>query len=61
MVSATIIASTCAEADAYATASMVVGSEAAKQMILANKLKGLLIMADGNVWKSKEFELLITE
>ena len=61
VVSATIIASTCAEADAYATASMVVGSEAAKQMILANKLKGLLIMADGNVWKSKEFELLITE
>ena len=59
VVSATIIATTCAEADAYATACMVVGSESAKQMIVANKLKGLLILADGSVWKTKCFESLI--
>ena len=45
LLSATVLASTCAEADAYATAFMVMGLEKAKDFASKNKLKVYLIYA----------------
>lgn len=47
LLSATVVAPTCAEADAYATAFMVMGVERARQLLQHNsRLKGYLIYAD---------------
>lgn len=59
VVSASIVASTAMEADAFATACMVLGSEKSKQMALKCKLAVYLILADSTVWSSPEFEKLI--
>lgn len=57
LLSATITAPTGAEADAIATACMVMGPEAAKEFILANEgIEGYLIMSDG-VWASDGFNI----
>ena len=55
LLSATIVASTAAEADAIATACMVFGAEKAREFILAHfGLEGYLITADGT-WMSDGF------
>ena len=48
LLSASIIAGTCKDADAYATACMVMGLEKAKAFITRKKLQALLIYADDN-------------
>lgn len=59
MLSATIVSSTCMEADAYATACMAMGFEKAKEMVEKQKLSALLISSEGNIWMSEEFRKLI--
>ena len=52
-------APTAAEADALATACMVLGPEAAKELILSRpELEGYLI-TDAGTWTSDGFSLLI--
>jgi len=58
LLSATIVAPTAAEADALATACMVLGPEAAKELIRSRpELEGYLIM-DTGTWTSDGFSLL---
>lgn len=57
LLSATIVAADAAEADALATACMVMGPEAARDFILANEgIEGYLISADSS-WCSPGFNL----
>lgn len=61
ILSATVIAGTCAKADAYATAFMVMGLEKAKELLERRKeLKAYIIYNDSNgkyaVWHSPELE-----
>lgn len=58
VISATVIAPTAMEADAYATSMMALGSE--KSAVLADRLglATLLILSDGSVWQNKAFEKL---
>ena len=59
LLSATVVAPTAAEADALATACMVLGPEAAKELILSRpELEGYLI-TDTGTWTSDGFSLLI--
>lgn len=57
LLSATIVAPTAAEADAFATACMVMGTEDAKAFILSrDDIEGYLISSDG-LWHSPGFKL----
>lgn len=57
LLSATVVAPTAAEADAYATACMVMGPESAKAFIESSKdLEGYLITTEGS-WHSAGFPL----
>ena len=59
LLSATIIAPSAMEADAYATYCMVIGLEAAKEFIESrDDLKGFLIYGDFETWASSGFNLL---
>ena len=59
LLSATVVAPTAAEADALATACMVLGPEAAKELIRSRpELEGYLIM-DTGTWTSDGFSLLL--
>jgi thiamine biosynthesis lipoprotein len=59
LLSATVVAPTAAEADALATACMVLGPEAAKELIQSRpELEGYLIM-DSGTWTSDGFSLLV--
>ena len=40
------------EADAWATALLVVGEQDAMQMAIENNLKGLLLVREGEQWRS---------
>lgn len=54
ILSATVMAQTCAVADAYATAFMVLGSEKAKEILKKHpELQAYLILSDNSVWQSK--------
>jgi thiamine biosynthesis lipoprotein len=54
ILSATVIAQTCAVADAYATAFMVLGSDKAKEILKKHpELQAYLILSDNSVWQSK--------
>lgn len=61
LLSATITAPTAARADAFATAAMVMGLDAAKEMIESRpELEGLLIYDEGGlmqIWTSSSFRL----
>jgi len=53
ILSATVIGPTCAIADAYATAFMVLGSEKAKEILKKHsELKVYFILSDNSVWQS---------
>ena len=59
LLSATIIAPSAMEADAYATYCMVIGLEAAKEFIESrDDLEGFLIYGDFENWASSGFNLL---
>ena len=54
ILSATVIAQSCAVADAYATAFMVLGSEKAKELLKKHpEMQAYLILSDNSVWQSK--------
>lgn len=59
VVSATVLASTCMEADAYATACMVLGSKDSKDMAEKNRLAIYLILDGDSVWVSPAMRDLI--
>ena len=61
VISATIVAPTCMEADAYATACMAMGSDASEKMVERLKLPAMLVLADSTVWINDYFRKLITE
>ena len=53
ILSATVIAESCAVADAYATAFMVLGSKKAKEILKKHpELQAYLILSDNSVWQS---------
>ena len=53
ILSATVIAPSCAIADAYATAFMVLGSDKAKEILKKHpELKAYFILSDYNIWQS---------
>ena len=57
LLSATIVAPTAAQADAYATACMVMGPEKAREFIESHDdIEGLLICADSS-WASEGFNI----
>ena len=60
VLSATVIAPTCMEADAYATACMVLGSRRAEAMVSRLGLPALLVTADHKVWMSQAMKKYIT-
>lgn len=59
MLSATVVAPTCMEADAFATACMAMPFAGATEMARRCKLKVLLIRRNGEIWMSNGFEKLI--
>lgn len=61
MLAATVVASTCMEADAYATACMAMGFDRAKEMVEKLGLKALLVAGSGRVWMSDSFRQLVAE
>ncbi len=58
ILSATVVAPTAAEADAYATACMAMGAGKAKEMLNRLDLPALLILEDFSTWASPEFKNL---
>lgn len=59
VVSATVVAPDCMTADAFATACMAMTSTDAFAMLQAQRLAGMLILADGSVKATPKFEALI--
>lgn len=59
VISATVIASSCAEADAYATACMAMGGEAARGMITHLNLPAMLVLSDSSLWTSQWFDEIV--
>lgn len=60
IVSATIIAEHCIDADAFATSCVAMGSELAKIMVEDNGVAAYFIFDDMTVWSSNEFKKLKT-
>lgn len=60
IVSATIVADCCMDADAFATSCVVMGSESAKQMVENYAIAAYFIFDDMTVWSSSEFKKLKT-
>ena len=61
VVSATIVASDCMQADAYATACMVMGGQDARYMIETQGIAAFLILDDGSTWSSTAFSKFTTK
>lgn len=61
ILSVTILAPTCTEADGFATACMVMGSEKAKSMIERLRLPALMVLNDTTVWTSEAMRPLLGE
>lgn len=59
ILSATVVASDAMEADAYATAFMVMGYENTKAFSLAHKMPVFLILDDMTTWASPKFSSLL--
>lgn len=55
VISATVIAPSCMEADATATACMAAGSQIAKRMLHELGFDGMLILSDSTIWMSEGF------
>ena len=61
VLSATVVAPTCMEADALATACMAAGSSIAKEISSIRKTPILLVLSDTTVWMSESFKDLLAE
>ena len=61
VLSATVVAPTCMEADAYATAMMAMGSSRAVEMARREGLAALIVKSDSSRVMTPEFELLLAE
>lgn len=61
VLSATVIAPTAMEADAYATAAMALGSARAQQMAQKYGLAMMLIMPGNKIWMSPGFKKYVVE
>lgn len=59
VLSATVIATTCMEADAFATACMVLGSERSEEMADSLKLAVMLVLGTDSVWVSEPMKKFI--
>ncbi|MDE6298927.1 MAG: FAD:protein FMN transferase, partial [Muribaculaceae bacterium] len=55
VISATVMAPTCMEADGAATACMAAGSAMAKRLLKEMGYEGMLILSDTTVWMSDGF------
>ena len=60
IVSATIVAEHCIDADAFATSCVAMGSDLAKKMVEDNGIAAYFILDDMTVWSSSEFKKLKT-
>lgn len=58
VISATVVAPTCAEADAAATACMAAGKTVGAKMLEALGYDGLLILSDSTAWMTEGFKQL---
>lgn len=61
ILSATVIAPTCMEADAYATACMAMGSQKAAEMAARLDMAAMFILADTTVWMNSRFRHLTSQ
>ena len=61
VISATVVAPSCMEADGAATACMAAGSEIAKRMLDTLKYEGMLILSDSSTWMTDGFRLMAIE
>ena len=59
VISATVIAPTCMEADAAATACMAAGSKIAKSMLTTLRYEGMLILSDSTTYLTPGFQALL--
>lgn len=59
IISATIVAPTCMDADAMATACMASGSEMSKEMLSALHYEGMLILTDSTIYMTPGFKALL--
>lgn len=59
IISATVIAPSCMEADAAATACMALPSSKAKEMLKALNFSGMLVLSDSTVWTTSHFPIVI--
>ena len=60
ILSATVVAGSCMEADALATACMASPVDDAKKILLDNNVEGMLIFAD-SIWSTPGFKKLVEE
>lgn len=60
VISATVVAPTCMEADGAATACMAAGSEISRRMIEELGFDAMLVLADSTVWTTPGFSALIS-
>lgn len=58
VISATVIAPTCMEADAVATACMASGSDVSKSMLETLRFEGMLILSDSTTYMTPGFKAL---
>ncbi len=61
VISATVIAPSCMEADAAATACMASGSEISKEILTALHYEGMLILSDSTTYTTHGFRALATK
>lgn len=59
VISATVVARTCMEADALATSFMAAGSAAARDLNKSLRLPVMLVLTDSTVWTSEQFDKML--
>lgn len=59
VISATVVARTCMEADALATSFMATGSQGARDLNKSLRLPVMLVLTDSTVWTSEQFDKLL--
>lgn len=59
VISATVVARTCMEADALATSFMATGSHTARELNKSLRLPVMLVLTDSTVWTSEQFDRLL--
>lgn len=59
VISATVIARTCMDADALATSFMATGSATAQRLSKSLRLPVMLVLADSTIWTSEQFDKML--